>query len=306
MTATSINPALIVAQALKAIKASSDYSRLIDTTDPDVLSAAWERLSELEQTKITHIVNNATPTDPQAIALELSSCGTKSELENIKSEHGETLIRQAWKLLPENERTRLTNICRPKLEEETPLVPETPAPAKKKTLVDLSSDLQRLDDLLDNIENEQGITPEVQVAIDELLQERDSTQAEVLAKLDNYCDLINSRVMWAQARKADADRLAKLAEADFKTIDFLKARLKLHLESTDQKKVRTKRYNIAIIGNGGKAPLKLDNTAVTDLPERFQRVQVEPDKEAIRSALEAGEELKFAYIAQRENHLRIK
>ena len=110
----------------------------------------------------------------------------------------------------------------------------------------------------------------------------------------------------ATARKTESDRLAKLAETDFKTVDFLKARLKQHLETTDQRKLRTKRYNISVVANGGKAPLKLDNTAVADLPERFQRVQVEPDREAIRSALEAGEELEFAYIAQRENHLRIK
>ncbi len=42
------------------------------------------------------------------------------------------------------------------------------------------------------------------------------------------------------------------------------------------------------------------------MPERFQRVLVEPDKEAIRTALEAGEELSFAYLAERDLHLRIK
>ncbi len=42
------------------------------------------------------------------------------------------------------------------------------------------------------------------------------------------------------------------------------------------------------------------------MPERFQRVSIEADKEAIRTALEAGEDIGFAYLAERESHLRIK
>ena len=41
------------------------------------------------------------------------------------------------------------------------------------------------------------------------------------------------------------------------------------------------------------------------MPERFKRVIVEPDKEAVRTALEASEELSFAYLADREKHLKI-
>ena len=78
------------------------------------------------------------------------------------------------------------------------------------------------------------------------------------------------------------------------------------MPQTYQKKLRTKRFNISINGNGGKQPLRFDNTAPGDLPTRFQRTIIEPDKDAIRAALEAGEEISFAYLAERENHLRIK
>lgn len=41
------------------------------------------------------------------------------------------------------------------------------------------------------------------------------------------------------------------------------------------------------------------------MPERFQRVTVEANREASRTALEQGEEL-HAYFGEREHHLRIK
>jgi hypothetical protein len=52
--------------------------------------------------------------------------------------------------------------------------------------------------------------------------------------------------MWAATRKAEAERLAKLAESDIKAAEFLKGRLKTHLEATEQQKLRTKRFNIAV------------------------------------------------------------
>jgi len=42
------------------------------------------------------------------------------------------------------------------------------------------------------------------------------------------------------------------------------------------------------------------------MPERFQQVLVEPDKEAIRTALEAGEVLGSAFLALKDNYLRIR
>ena len=42
------------------------------------------------------------------------------------------------------------------------------------------------------------------------------------------------------------------------------------------------------------------------MPERFQRKQIEPDRAAIRQALEVGEELSFASFAERDTHLRIR
>ena len=119
--------------------------------------------------------------------------------------------------------------------------------------------------------------------------------------------LIQSRLMWAAARKAEADRLAKLSERDVKTVEFLKARLKAHLEVTDQNKVRTKRFNIGIRTAGGKQPVRLHVENPKDLPQRFQRIIVEPDNTALREALEADEpEAKeVAYFVERTTYIAI-
>ncbi len=78
---------------------------------------------------------------------------------------------------------------------------------------------------------------------------------------------------------------SKLIESDQKTIDFLKGRLKAHLEATEQNKVRTKRFNISVRTAGGKQALKLNLENPLELPERFQRVIIEPDNTALREAL---------------------
>ncbi len=229
-------------------------------------------------------------------------------------------VKAAWKLLPQSERERIKAICdgepQPTLEPQPEPIVKTseaypiarslqPEPStRKSTLIELSADLEQLDSLLDTIDAD--IPVNLQTAVDELLAQREATHEALLEKLDNYCGLIQSRLMWAAARKAEADRLAKLAESDIKAVEFLKSRLKTHLEATEQQRLRTKRFNIALCANGGKAPLRFDNTPPEQMPERFKRVIVEPDKEAIRTALEAGEELIFAYLGERESHLRIK
>lgn len=298
----AIDPVAVTAAALKAVKVAADYHRLGSTTEPAVLEAAWDKLPEPEKQRITQIVNNNTAPTPNAIALELSSCGSKIQLESVKAEYGELAVKAAWKLLSPDERDRLTSICLPgqQATEEPQPVTEQPTiykvelqpQPKKNTLIELTADLQQLDNMLDMIDGD--IPVELQQIVDTLLAQRDATQEQLLEKLDNYCGLIQSRLMWAAARKAEGERMMKLAESDFKTVDFLRGRLKEHLEATDQKKLRTKRFNISICQNGGKAPLRFDDTTPEQMPERFQRVTVEPNRDAIRTALEQGEELQFA------------
>lgn len=308
-----IDPVKVCTLALKQVKCVADYNRIGTANTPETLTSAWNLLTESEQQRITDIINNNAQPDPKTLADELMACDTALELKRVKSEYGD-LVKQAWKLLPESERDRIKQLCsesqpEPQPQAEPEAQPDTkPAPEpkpKSKTLIELTADFQQLDAMLDTIEGD--IPPELQQAVDELLHQKEQTHDQLMEKIDNYAALIQTRAYWAATRKAEAERLSKLIESDQKSIDFLKGRLKAHLEATDQKKVRTKRFNIGVRTAGGKQGLKLNLENPKDLPERFQRVIIEPDSTALREALEADdpEAKDIAYFAKRTTYLAI-
>lgn len=175
------------------------------------------------------------------------------------------------------------------------------APVQRRTLFNISDDISELTNLLDeiednDIESEQLITS----WLENLGEERDR-------KLDNYAALIAELEAKAEVRKKEAQRLAKLAASDEKKAAMLKERLKSFFEVNKLKTVETARYKLTLTKSGGKPPLILDDAiSPTDLPKKFQKIQIEPDKTAIRAALDAGEELDFAHLGDRTSSIRIR
>jgi len=49
-----------------------------------------------------------------------------------------------------------------------------------------------------------------------------------------------------------------------------------------------------------------ESVPVAKLPERFQKVSIDPNTMAIREALERGESLEFAMLGERATSMRIK
>jgi len=103
-------------------------------------------------------------------------------LQAVKANYAEASIKTAWKLLPQSERDRQPPQLQPKAELR-----------KKHTLIELTAQLQQLDDLLETIEND--IPTELQTVVDELLMQRESSHEALLEKLDSYCSLIQSRLI---------------------------------------------------------------------------------------------------------------
>jgi len=92
-----------------------------------------------------------------------------------------------------------------------------------------------------------------------------------------------------------------------RTARLLKDRLKWFFETHGLKTIETPRYKLQLAKNGGKAPLILDESVpVAKLPERFQKVSIDPNTMAIREALERGESLEFAMLGERATSMRIK
>ena len=87
----------------------------------------------------------------------------------------------------------------------------------------------------------------------------------------------------------------------------MKAAVMNSMEIMDTRKVQGEHFTWQIQKNGGKAPLVLsDDFNIMEIPEAFQLWDVKPNNEAIRKALETGEELSFARLGERGESLRLK
>jgi len=125
-------------------------------------------------------------------------------------------------------------------------------------------------------------------------------------KLDAYAALITEMTARAAMRKAELQRLQELASSN-ENRKTLKDRLKWFFETHGLKTIETPPYKLQLAKNGGKAPLILDESVpVAKLPERFQKVSIDPNTMAIREALERGESLEFAMLGERATSMRIK
>lgn len=169
--------------------------------------------------------------------------------------------------------------------------------AIKRSLVDISGDLRAIEDLLEETCGE-IVDEALEKWFDELGTERDR-------KIDNYCALIDDLDSQAKRHREDAARLAEWAQTDENKVKRLKERLLWFFEAHRIDRLITAHYKPRICGNGGKQPLSVKVEA-EKLPEEFQRHIIEPNTDAIREFLQAGEELEFAELLPRGQHLRIK
>jgi len=159
----------------------------------------------------------------------------------------------------------------------------------RRSLYEISEDLVLVEQALVDTSDPDGIAS-LERYLAELAVERER-------KLDAYCGLIREIEARSQARAAEADRLRELARVDRSAVDRLKEGLLQHFVA--------ERFRITRAKSGGRQPLELDPVDSWDLPEQYTKITIEPDKEAIRTALESGEELPWARLAPRSEHIRI-
>ena len=167
------------------------------------------------------------------------------------------------------------------------------------TLIEISEDLLQLEEALENCDGDEDAAG----LVDQWL----AACALEAEKLDHYAALITELEKRAEARKAEAKRLADRARVDTNRSAFLKERLKVHFLRHGRKVVETRRYRITHALNGGLLPLLLDVEAEA-LPEayRVEIVEHRPNLEALRAALDASEPLAFARYGERGSAIRIR
>jgi len=172
-----------------------------------------------------------------------------------------------------------------------------------RNIFDIEGELAQIAEAFDQLADG-GTEDEVLAAVEsyfaDLLQERDT-------KLDNIARFIAGRLASAAFRKAEADRLKSLATTDENAAKRLKDYVKHLFDANGWTKLETPLHKFSVQRNGGKAPLVVDPTVTGEsIPERFRKVKIELDTDALRSALEAGEDIEWACIDAPGTHLRIK
>lgn len=169
-----------------------------------------------------------------------------------------------------------------------------------KTLFDISQELLLLELQLEEAEGE--MNDALEDWFDQLNEERDQ-------KLDNYAALIKELEARSNARKTEAQRLRELADIDAKKAERLKTRLKEFFINTNLQKIETDRFKLGIRKNGGVIPLVFEeHLEVAQLPDayRIDTVSHKANSEAIRAALDSGENLPFVKYGERGVSLSIK
>lgn len=146
---------------------------------------------------------------------------------------------------------------------------------------DPETDLSVFADTLEAVEGDLEVKAEGYAIVNQELQ----------TKIDGITREIDRLMAWRSAVMANKRRLNEA--------------LMGAMEAMGKRKLETEHFRISIARNGGKQPMYV-TPSVEDIPEAFIVRKPEPDKEKIRAALEAGEELGFAHLEERGQHLNIR
>ena len=135
-----------------------------------------------------------------------------------------------------------------------------------------------------------------------ILDTLEGKDGEIEEKAENYVKIIKEFEMIADRRKEEGKKIIDSAKVFDNKVKTMKKALFNCMKITGKTKITTNLFNIAIVKNGGKQPLKIDGL----VPEEYTKTVIENDTDKIREALENGKELKFAHLEERVESLRIK
>jgi chromosome segregation ATPase len=169
------------------------------------------------------------------------------------------------------------------------------------TLYDITAEWQRLQDLI----MEHGGDcehPDVQAALASL---EGDLEVQLQEKVEGYCKVIREMEADADKFKREMERLGDRKRAIENATKQMKQRLRERLEAIGQTKVKAGTFAVSVRPAGGKPGVDVMLPPAL-LPERFQRVKVEPDIEVIREAINLGEPIDFAVIRERGMTLSIR
>lgn len=141
---------------------------------------------------------------------------------------------------------------------------------------------------------------------DALREHTDALTEAFDAKADDYAALIRTAEARAEARKTEADRMRRLSQDDDALANRLRSALLESMKRLNISRTNTARFRISVATNGGAVPVIIpDETAIPD-QYRVPRMSFSVDREALRAALERGENVEGASLGVRGIRLNIK
>jgi len=177
------------------------------------------------------------------------------------------------------------------------------------TLYELTSELAELQHAIEEIlENDQDLG-ELQTRVDQLLGNLDETHVQWLEKIDGTLAIVQAKSDRVKNIQAEIDRLSAWRDREQKTIDWLRCNIQWAMAARGTRKIETSHFKLTIARNGGKQGIRLTvPLEPEELPEKFQKVSIGLDSDALRSALEKNDPIAtaIAQLKPRGEHLRIK
>lgn len=159
-------------------------------------------------------------------------------------------------------------------------------------LYEIVGELQEFIEMNEGLEDEQAYQDTLE-----------GLQGELDDKVEQWCHAIKNQEGERDAIKAEADRLSAKAASLTKQVERMKNTLRIYMTEANRKKAGNT-IKASIQKNGGKLPIVL-TVDPKDLPFDFQKVKIEPNNEAIRDALEHGQEVPGAELGERGEHIKI-
>ena len=123
----------------------------------------------------------------------------------------------------------------------------------------------------------------------------DMLEDSLHSKADAYAKIIRSLSAQSAAVESEIERLEALKTAND---NLLKA-----MESMDDEKFKTDLFSFSI-RQASSQPLEIDETQ--EIPVKWCKTTVTPDKARIKEALKKGEKLGFAKLGERKQFLMIR
>lgn len=122
--------------------------------------------------------------------------------------------------------------------------------------------------------------------VDGLETRRQEIETALAAKTENYYGLIRHLEVMRDARKAEADRLRSRAATADRAVDWLKDRMKQHMEVTGQQRIEMPRGTFSL----RQSPPRVEVLEEQMVPGQFKRTVITTtiDKRAILEYVKSG------------------